>query len=190
MSLREFGTVVKGFGIGVTWVGLACLFVASVVGTVSIDLVILMALSKSGSRHNGVLTGFILGSFLFRDRSYSYTSPAVLMVSSLIMTAIAIGIAMAYAMPFVAIILAGIWALAIGVTGLGIGIKALGEVIEKENYVTFPAPANTAQFPPSFAPREEMQVLQEPVAGVVLYPPSSNDNTAAAENRPTCSVKV
>jgi hypothetical protein len=112
-------------GKGLMYGGGAGLLIMAVVGTVSIDIVLLSYAEKT---HNHFLTGYILGTMLWGPKA----DPVPLLIASPITSLLAVGLSVALGVPAVgAAILAG-WALAATVMGLGYGLMALAEAIEPD----------------------------------------------------------
>ncbi|WP_298624606.1 hypothetical protein [uncultured Legionella sp.] len=113
-------------GKGLMYGGGASLLVMAVIGTVSIDIVLLHYAEKT---QNSFLTGYILGTMLWGPK----VNPLPALMLSPITSLIAVGLSVALGVPGVGgAILAG-WAFAATVLGLGYGLVALSEAIEPED---------------------------------------------------------
>lgn len=130
MSIQyQLGRTASAIGYGFRLVGNALLFAAIVLGLVAVDLVILAAIAQSGSTSHPFLTGFLCGTLFGRDRIvfFSFSSPLLwVLVSSLVLSGIAIGLSVFFGVPFIGIIIAASWASVGLVTGIGLGFEALG----------------------------------------------------------------
>lgn len=124
-------------GTGLKYGGAGSLFVMAVVGTISVDIVLLAYAEK---RHNEFLTGFIIGSMLSRDNF----EPIALLIASPITSAIAIGLSVALGVPQVGLAIFAGWAFASVLFAVGVGLQALSKAIKPEpedafNYYASPA---------------------------------------------------
>lgn len=125
-------------GTALLYSGGVSLCIMAVIGTIAVDLVILAFAEKN---HNAFLTGFVLGSLLFRDSGPA--NPAALISSSLIMSGLAIGLAFGLGVPGVGIIIAAGWCAAAALCAVGMLFRVLGEALrledgEYENYSMVP----------------------------------------------------
>ncbi len=129
--LKTLGRGIIGLGAGIRMVGTVCLFVAAVIGTFAIDIVLLICLIQNrASSSTFMCTALLWGMFRlngFGDNSYE--GPLALFGSSIITTLVGIVLACALGMPLIGAFLAAAWGVAIIVTLLGIGIEALGHSI-------------------------------------------------------------
>lgn len=98
--------------------GGAGLFVMSVIGTISVDLVLLAYASK---RRDSFLTGFILGSMFQRQSMWPFLG------TSLIMTGVAVILSAALGVPGVGALLLAGWAAATLTFSLGAGLYLAGD---------------------------------------------------------------
>lgn len=113
-------------GTGLMYGGGASLLVMAVVGTMSIDLVLLAYAKK---HHNDFMTGWILGSMFWGPRA----DPLPLLIASPITSLIAVGLSVALGVPHVAIALLAGWALAATVFAVGCALLSLSEAIAPEH---------------------------------------------------------
>lgn len=134
--LAGVGKGMKYVGNGVLFIGMGCFIIASIMGVLAIDIVILAAILKASNSRSGggspFLTGFLLGS-LFRPNSYmfAYHSVGCFFLSSVLTTAVACIIALALGVPYVAILLAMVWGAAAGVTLLGLALAYVGDKLSE-----------------------------------------------------------
>jgi hypothetical protein len=129
---------VKFFGKGVTYLGLGALFAMSIIGSLSIDIVILMAISKEADRNhrreeNSFATGFLWGMMFSNNNSRHrgfYDNALSMMIFSLFLTGIAVILSVALGVPEVGFVLVAGWLGAFATLAAGVAIHALGEGLE------------------------------------------------------------
>lgn len=130
--------LVKDLGKGIVYLGMGTMFVMAIVGSISIDLVLVAALAKalrsnSSSNNNSFLTGYLWGT-LFSSRNSStggfYSNLGVMLLASPILTLAAIGLSFALGVPEVGIALAVGWGVAFGLVALGAFIHGVGKMLE------------------------------------------------------------
>jgi hypothetical protein len=114
-------------GLGLKYSGGFALLAMAVVGTVSIDIVLLAYASKE---RNGFLTGLILGTLISNNNTP--VNPLYLLIASPITSAIAVGLSFALGVPGVGVAILIGWAVAAAVFAIGLGIVALAEAIDPE----------------------------------------------------------
>lgn len=124
-------------GRGMIYGGAGALFVMAVVGTISIDLVLLSAAEKN---HDRFLTGFVLGSMFSRGN----TDPVPLLIASPISSAIAVVLSVALGVPEVGLVIMAGWLLAATTLAIGYGIEALAKAIN-------PDPVDDSDYVPAFS---------------------------------------
>jgi hypothetical protein len=112
-------------GVALKYVGGVALFLMAVVGTLSVDLVLLAYAEKKG---NAFLTGFILGSMF----SGGSTNPLPLLIASPITSAIAVGLSFALGVSGVGLFILAGWAAAATLFLIGVGLEALGKAMDPE----------------------------------------------------------
>ncbi|MDI1352241.1 MAG: hypothetical protein PSV35_05640 [bacterium] len=112
-------------GMGLKYGGAGALFLMAIVGTISIDLVLLAAAEKT---NNSFLTGFILGSMFSRGN----IDPLPLLIISPITSLIAVTLSFVLAVPTVGVAILAGWALAASLLALGSGIEAIAQAIEPD----------------------------------------------------------
>ncbi len=112
-------------GAGLMYGGGAALLVMAVLGTISIDLVLLAYAEK---KHNDFMTGWILGAMFWGQR----VDPLPLLIASPITSLIAIGLSVALGVPHIGVALLAGWALAATVLAIGCALIALSETITPE----------------------------------------------------------
>lgn len=132
-------------GKGLMYGGGAALLVMAAVGTLAIDLVLLMYARKT---HNGFLTGFILGS-MFTGVAMN---PVPLLIASPITSLIAVVLAVALGEPLVGAGIVAGWALAASLLGLGYGLMVLGNAMKPAPEVDAAVAAEEDMPSHSFAP--------------------------------------
>ncbi len=103
--------------------GGAGLFIMSVVGTLSVDLVLLAYASR---RNDQFLTGFILGSMFQRQSMWPFLG------CSLAMTGVAVILSVALGVPGAGALLLAGWAAATLTFSLGVGLYQAGEKLAAE----------------------------------------------------------
>jgi hypothetical protein len=101
--------------------GGAGLFIMSVIGSISIDLVILSYASK---RRDGFMTGFILGSMFSRGSIWPFFG------CSLATTGVAVILSIALGVPGIGALLLAGWAAAILTFSLGATLYNIGDKLE------------------------------------------------------------
>jgi hypothetical protein len=112
-------------GRGLMYGGGAGLVVMAVVGTLSVDLVLLAAAER---HHNHFLTGFVLGSMFSRGN----VDPVPLLIASPITSVIAVALSFALGVPGVGVgILIG-WGVAASLLAIGYGLEQLSKAIDPE----------------------------------------------------------
>lgn len=111
-------------------IGAACLFMMAIIGTISIDLVILAAIvaasEKSNRREHSFLTGYLWGS-MFSNRHHHNDDYSVMLIISPITTAIAITLSIFLGVPMVGLALAAGWLASLGIMGVGIMLYNIGD---------------------------------------------------------------
>ncbi|RUR13271.1 hypothetical protein [Legionella sp. km772] len=112
-------------GTGLKYGGAGGLFAMAVVGTISIDLVLLTAAERN---RDSFLTGFILGSMFSRGN----VNPIPLLIASPITSAIAVGLSFALGVPGAGLAILAGWALAATLLAVGLGLENLAKAIEPE----------------------------------------------------------
>ncbi|EHL30858.1 hypothetical protein [Legionella drancourtii] len=112
-------------GTGLMYGGGAALLAMAVLGTISIDLVLLAYAKK---KHNDFMTGWILGSMFWGQRR----DPLPLLIASPITSLIAIGLSVVLGVPHVGVALLAGWTLAATVLAVGYALVALSEAITPE----------------------------------------------------------
>ncbi|MCX7115975.1 MAG: hypothetical protein NTW08_08735 [Gammaproteobacteria bacterium] len=137
--MSVIGESLRTIGRGIQYLGGGMLFLAAIVGTLIADILILLAMFASlgrlgGRAHIGYFTGLVCGLVLGNKQSVdpsvsNGSSVAALVGSSFIMTAIGFGLALAFAIPHLAIFLAAVWVVSTTVLMMGYGIERLGEWI-------------------------------------------------------------
>lgn len=122
-SASDFSMII---GTGLKYGGAFGLLTMAVVGTISVDLVLL---AKADKDRNPFLTGFVLGSMF----SQGNPDPVPLLIASPITSAVAVVLSVALGVPSVgAAILAG-WVLAVTTLAVGIGLQDLAKAINPDN---------------------------------------------------------
>ena len=126
-------------GTALMYGGGAILLIMSVVGTISVDIVLLVWLSKQNSSSNSFLTGYLVGSMFSRpyyhhchhhcDYSVNNDFLITLMIMSVIMTLVAVVLSICLGVPQVGAILIAGWALGAVVCLAGFALRTLGENI-------------------------------------------------------------
>jgi hypothetical protein len=174
---------IQSVGQGIMNVGLGLLFVSAVVGSISLDIVILCAIlsgkTKSSSQ-NAFVTGYMLGAFSSRDNNRFSSSLSVLFISSLIITAIAIALALTYGMPVVAGALVLTWLVPAAITLIGATVEFFGKLMEKVSSPAATVPMNTyhqPSYPQNPTSPNEPSVYQHPA--YTTTHPRYDDNKAA-----------
>ncbi len=147
-GISDFSFII---GTGLMYSGATSLLAMAIIGTVSIDLVILSAVTNSnkehrnhhhhGSNNNQFLTGYILGS-MFSNQHPS--DPVPLLIISPITSLIAIGLSVALGVPYIGVAIAAGWALAITMFAVGHALIALSEAIDPDPQYTKAYPIPTA----------------------------------------------
>lgn len=122
-------------GLGLMYAGAGALFVMAIVGTISIDLVILAYAER---HHNSFLTAYIWFSLFTGGNGHH--DPIPLLIASPITSIIAIALSFALGVSGVGIGIAIGWGVAFGILALGFIIDAIAEAIK---------PAEVQQLPPS-----------------------------------------
>lgn len=128
--------LMRASGKGIMYIGAGALFLMAIVGTISIDLVILAAVSKDKKSSGGsFFTGYLLGSLFSKNDS----SPVVSLILSPITTTIAIALAFVLGVPEVGVALAAGWGIAAGAVGLGWAVNRAGDMLEMlfNDFLTF-----------------------------------------------------
>lgn len=125
---------IKIFGKGITYLGFGALFLMSIVGSISIDIVILMAISKAANkdRHqsDAFVTGFLWGMLFSSNRSTErslYQDARNMIIYSPFLTGIAVALSFLLGVPEIGVLLIAGWVGALGILIAGIAIHALGE---------------------------------------------------------------
>ena len=128
-------------GKGVTYLGMGALFLMAVVGTLSIDIVVLMFIAKEGKKHNndGFFTGYLLGLLMSNNRQNNstyynagstYYNAGMMLLMSPFITAIAIALSFALGVGSVGIALAMGWGVAAGILLVGLMIYGIADGLE------------------------------------------------------------
>lgn len=121
---------VKLLGLGISYLGLGAVFAMAVIGTISIDLVILAYIAKeSRSNSSNIFLSLMLWNFMFRHDS-AYVSFGVSLLASPFLSAISVGLAVALGVPEFAVLLIAGWAGAFTIILAGAVIYGLGDAIE------------------------------------------------------------
>ena len=115
--------------------GMSSCFIMAVVGTIAIDVVLLLIVIKASTNHPGFMTGFLCGGILgslssSRTRNNINLEFAGLFLSSMICTVIACVLASVFLGPAgipIIIGLVGGWVAAFAMTLLGVGICNFAE---------------------------------------------------------------
>lgn len=148
---------IRNIGTGIMYVGIFGVGAMLIVGTVSLDIVILAFLAKESrnNRGNAFITGYLWGSLFNRPDPYYYSSSrygyyqaplpdmTVLLIASPIITIIAIAASFALGVPGVGVGLFLGWAAALSTIGVGYAIHQLGNGLESTwRYLNTPSPKN------------------------------------------------
>jgi hypothetical protein len=121
---------VKLLGLGISYLGLGAVFAMAVIGTISIDLVILAYIAKeSRSNSSNIFLSLMLWNFMFRHDS-AYVSFGVSLLVSPFLSAISVGLAVALGVPEIAVLLIAGWAGAFTIILAGAVIYGLGDAIQ------------------------------------------------------------
>ena len=112
-------------GTGLKYGGAGGLFVMAVVGSISIDLVLLSAAEKN---RDSFLTGYILGSMFSRGN----VNPIPLLIASPITSAIAVGLSFALGVPGTGLAILAGWVLAATLLAVGLGLESLAKALDPE----------------------------------------------------------
>lgn len=131
-GISDFSFII---GTGLKYGGAFALVAMAVVGTVSVDIVLLAAAEK---QHNAFLTGFVLASMFSRD----VPDPIPLLIASPITSIIAVALSFALGVPGVGVAILLGWTVAAGILAIGLGLEALGKAIE---------PGSEPEFAPSMS---------------------------------------
>ncbi len=121
---------VKLLGLGISYIGLGAVFAMAVVGTISIDLVILAYIAKENrSNSSNMFLSLMLWNFMFKQET-SYASFGISLLLSPFLSAISVGLAVALGVPEIAVLLIAGWAGAFTIILAGAVIYGLGDAIE------------------------------------------------------------
>jgi hypothetical protein len=131
----------KTVGEYIAYTSMFFLLIMGIVGTMSIDIVILAVLLKEAKHNdNAFATGFLWGLLFSYNRPYYgsshygpdplYDNAGILICVSLIMTAIAMVLAATLGVPEIALFLAIGWGGAIAITSIGLGVYGFAEWLE------------------------------------------------------------
>lgn len=140
----------KTTGNYITRAGMLSTFLMAVVGTISIDIVLLAYMIKktneNNSGANSFLTGYLWGTmFSGNHHHHSSPNPLLLLIASPFLTGIAIGLSFLLGVPQVGIVLALGWGVSLSIVGLGTGISALAELgLSHEPVIVVATPVNHA----------------------------------------------
>ena len=128
---------IKTAGEYIKYTGLVLLTMMAVVGTVAIDIVILVAILTESKKNeqrghenegHGFFTGYVIGVMFSNHNQSSPLQTTIQLLLSPITTLIAIALSVCLGVPQVGIALAIGWGVAVGVLALGMGISQLAEI--------------------------------------------------------------
>ena len=126
--------LLKKTGKGITYIGMGSMFVMAMIGTISIDIVLIAWINKESRRHgsNGFLTGFLWGTmFSNRNSGSLYYNAGIMLLLSPVTTAVAIGLSFLVGVPGVGIALIMGWGAAFGLVGLGLAIYGIADGLKQ-----------------------------------------------------------
>lgn len=120
---------VKILGMGVVYIGLGALFTMAIIGTMSLDLLLLCMLSQSNSRNNNFLTTLFMWNIMLSNRSSLYENIGFSLLASPFISAISIGLSVAVGLPEFGVLLLAGWVGAFTILLVGAAIYGLGDTL-------------------------------------------------------------
>ena len=183
-------SVIQDFGTGTMYVGGGALFVMAVVGTLSIDIVMMAAVQKQAKEGKYVDLLFTMYVWhLLSGNNGQPMNPLILLAISPITSAIAIVLSVAYEVPMVGACIAGGWGIAASILLLGWAINKLGKWLESspkdENGYSYSAKAsNNGLFAATNPPVAHAYPVYDSVANVYLFNDSKSSPTYVAPSAP------
>ncbi len=124
---------VKILGIGITYLGLGAMFLMAIIGSFSLDLLLVYFVSKFGNNRGSFLNNFIISMFLWNimlsNRSSLYENVGFSLLASPIISGLSVGLSFALGAPeFGLAILAG-WGGAAAILIIGLTVYSTGNLL-------------------------------------------------------------
>lgn len=124
---------IKAVGIGVVYIGLGALFLMSIIGALSLDLLLLYVVSQNNRNNNffaNLIVTFWLWDRLMMNSERLYDDVGLMILSSPFITAITVGLSFLLGAPEFGLLLVAGWVGAFTILLAGSVIYGLGDVLE------------------------------------------------------------
>ena len=120
----------KILGKGIVYLGLGALFIMAIIGTMSLDLLILCLISQSDRRNNNFFATLFMWDIMLSNRSSLYENIGFSLLASPFISAVTIGLSVAVGLPEFGLLQLAGWVGAFTILLAGAVIYGLGDTLE------------------------------------------------------------